>query len=204
VPAEGDGHGDVTGAQRRGDREIRRAERDALLEVVREWKRRRVEGERGAQRRPVALGARGDDLPGAWRHAVDRQPVLVVRQVARKLDDAGRGPQAPVLEAVRPRVQERDPHRGAALGVGAQPVLRCEQLLPFVAQRCTHHPHGRDEMGLERTGAQGDRGEAVERGEVRGRRARCELDGHVARSPPPEVRYTAVSPPSTLQSAPVT
>jgi hypothetical protein len=101
-------------------------------------------------------------------------------------------------------MQERDSHDGAALEVGRQAVLERQELLPLMAQGDARHAGDGNEARLQRAGPQPDRGMALEPGLMRERRAGNPVDGHAARSARRYERYTAVSPPSTLQSAPVT
>ena len=149
------------------------ADRDAALEgrdrglerePVRRQRRRHLDAVIERKRRQPADGLSRDQPRGALlmdspvsygrADAVDREPVVVAPHVVD--DDHGLVPE-PVGEAaqpVRPRMQQRDPHRRAGALVLLQPLALRQQLLAAVAQRGADHPVGRLEGCLQRAGPQ--------------------------------------------------
>ena len=85
--------------------------------------------------------------------AVDRQAAGVEPHAAGVVRDLHVAPGGGVVEAgepVGPRIQQRDAHRLAVLGVGGDAGVLGEQLLAAVAQRAAKHAGAGDERGLER------------------------------------------------------
>ncbi len=97
---------------------------------------------------PLVAGAGSGGRPAADRceQAVDRDAVVIAGRETVERDGAAAEAVAGSGEAVGPRVQQRDAHRRAAPGIGAESVAQAEQLLAAMAQRAGHHP----ERGGER------------------------------------------------------
>ena len=77
----------------------------------------------------------------AVQQPMDREPVLIgthVRRPARQLHLAAVDLVGPSAQPVRPRVQQRNPHRLPALRPRLQPAARPEQLFAAVLQRRAH------------------------------------------------------------------
>ena len=74
------------------------------------------------------------------------RPFSSARTIPRAAVDRHRaagGRVAPVAQAVRPRVQERQPERAAGAAPGVEPAALDEQLLAAVLQRAADHPRAR-------------------------------------------------------------
>ena len=104
-------------------------------------------------RSDVSSWATTSKCGAAVDEAVDRVAVAVVAHAGRVAVQLHLAVGV-VGEPVRPRVQQRDAHRLAALDVGLEPVAQPEQLLAVAGQRRAHHRRGRLEARDQRAGAQ--------------------------------------------------
>src|SRR4051812_33874995 len=117
---------------------------------------------------------------------MDRQAVLLAADEPRPVGQADDAAVGGVLEAgkpVRPRVQDRNAHHRAALGVGRQSGPSVQQLLAPMTERDARHAQSRRERCLQLTGRQRHRLEPLQRAAADGGRP-CRHEVHGGSSRP--------------------